>query len=429
MLKPALNHSYVVDVVVLRDLQRVVVRAIARRDGSELREFVMSRRAAYGSLIDAETIRLEPKQLVTALSDIGVLERSTIAARPEARDLLAAARTTDTHSRDVCRSAFERLVPRAERLRRFMHLKAPDFLIMSEVKLVSQALGALDRFDFTMRSSADSEPPTLDDEDLVEAALACSYVADSDRSVGLGVARPFLRAPELFPRPSDIELIPGWERFCGSVPYISPPRLVWGAGIAATARRVIAFRQFVEQDLTVDGREKEEFLRDLGQYIAWLNFATRNRHAVVEWVHPRREDEWRFVMSSSAPRSWALPGAPHRGDVRVEILSGRRDSAPQARDVADASTDVVPLGFPSFLEPPPPQSRPTPSPTPPSPIEPAAGMDRLQIAFLATLLLLLALSIKVFLDNRTILQSRAEREAESRRLEKAYALRLRDGGP
>ena len=359
------NRSYVVDVVVLRDLRALVGRAIARRDGSELREFIASRRAAYMHLRDSKPTRLEPKKLVTALADIGALDRTVLARQPEARALLDAARTTPTHAREVSRDAMERLVSAAERLRTFIQLKAPHFITMTEVRIISNALGAIDTFDFTVRSSANYEPKVLGDEELVEAALACSYVADAEDScMGIYVGRPFVRAPELFPRPTDPERMAGWERFCGSVPYISPPRVVYGADIAATSARVVAFSQFVQQDLTLGKREKENALWFIGNHNAWLHYAARNNHAVVEWVRPYDEDAWRFVTSSCAPRAWALPGVPSCGDARLEILAKHLDPRHRAHGDTAGSPDDLPLGFPAFLEPPPRHPEPTPAPAP-----------------------------------------------------------------
>jgi hypothetical protein len=361
MLEPALNRSYVVDIVVLCDLVKLVRRAIERRDGSELREFIESREEAYGRLRDAKPVRLEPEKLVTALADIGALERSVIAREPKSRELLQAARMIGTHERDVCKRAFERLGPRAARLRRLVELQAPETILTNEVSMVSEALGALDHFDFSARWRADSEPLVWGDEELVRFALSRCYVPEcEDDEMGLGVGRPFVRNRELFPRPNEPELIPGWERFCGSMPYISPPRAVMGASLSETTLCAIAFRQFAEQDLTASPREKERFLWFLGNHIRCLNYAAQHGHAVVEWVEPHEEDESLFVMSNFGPSSWALPGAPRRGDARLEILSRHLGSVQHGQDVPVEASNAVPLGFPSFLEPPRPPARAEP---------------------------------------------------------------------
>jgi hypothetical protein len=303
MRNTATNHSYVVDIVVLRELLALVSRSITRQDGSELREFIASRRQAYAHLSDAEPTRLEPDKLVTALADIARLEHSPFAWRPEARALLEAARMTSTRPRDVCRKAFERLVHGTWRLRKFIEFGGPDIILMDEVGIVSRALAALDHFDLSARRATDGVPgldELLADEDLIPAALASSYVADCEGSaMGLLVTVPFVQGPELFPRPTDPGRIPGWKRFLGSGRYISPPRVALGADIARAARRAIAFRQWVEQDLQLGRRERKMLLWGLEEHISWLNFAARNRHAVVEWVVPDASEGSELALSSS----------------------------------------------------------------------------------------------------------------------------------
>jgi hypothetical protein len=302
---PAHNCTCIIDLAVLVKLMVVVARAIAQQDAAELRELIASRRAALADLVDAEPIRLDPPKLVTACADLAAVSRSKIAGTPEVRDLLEAARMMSTRERDVSRRAFESLLAWAARLRRLVELGAPDTILSSEVGLVSKALAAVDHFDFGRRSASVRDYPEIwKDEALIPAALAACCVPDARaRDLGLCVGRSFVRGSELFPRPTDPASIPGWERFCGSGDYLSPPRLALGANISIAARRVIAFREWVEQDLTIERREKEMTLWGLESHLAGLNFAGRNGHAVVEWTRSD-DDEGEFP---EAPRSTAWP--------------------------------------------------------------------------------------------------------------------------
>jgi hypothetical protein len=280
------HDAYIVDRVVLRELEALVARAIGLGDGSLLRDFLQSRRDAYGRLHDIESTPLEPPALINALAQIGSIERYAD-NHPEARQLLQAARMTSTRPRDVAKGALASLVKRAQRLQRLVQLAAPAPILMREVAMVADALGALDSFDFSVRETRRSDEEPEADGSLVYECLREIHAADTE-SIGaaLWCGRVFVEGPELFPRPTVLADLARWERFCGSLPRETPPRAATGQELVAVARRVATYRRDVEQDPDLTPKDRDRALTALDYYADGLTLAGQQGHAVIEWLLP-----------------------------------------------------------------------------------------------------------------------------------------------
>ncbi len=83
----------------------------------------------------------------------------------------------------------------------------------------------------------------------------------------------------------------GWERFCGSRPYVSRPRVARGSEIVTAARQVAAWRAQVDKEVRMDPNNRRRRVQGLENYLYWLNFAAKNGHPVVKWVLPPDGDD------------------------------------------------------------------------------------------------------------------------------------------
>jgi hypothetical protein len=289
-VRPPDSHAHVVDPLVLRDLETLVARAIARHDGTELRAFITRRTVVSARSDDARAVWLDRFELSAVLRQvIHALKHSAVAERAEVRELLEAARSTSMAPRDVSEAAFGRLVSRAEMLDRLLTSLPMPEVIMRQVGLIASALESLDRFDFCSKhhprdESDDDLTHDVPDDRLVRDCLACVVVPECRGSVTYGVDRSFLESAEIFPRPKDATSVEAWELFCRWPGLASPPRVAEGKDIIAAAQRVIQRGDEIEADRALDPRLRACFLKSLESYLGWLRFAVENRYAVVEWV-------------------------------------------------------------------------------------------------------------------------------------------------
>jgi len=279
-----IHRALIVDPVVLRELEGLLAVALSTGDGTALRDFERSRRAAYARLRDARQTWLDPAVLVKALADIGALARSPLRKTPKGERLLALSRTFATRARYVGKDAYQCLPTRAARLRKLINLQAPDTFLENEVRMVLDALDALDQFDFAVRSMGDGVG-RLHDHELADACLCRTYVAGTE-PIGTGdtrLSRRFVEGPEVFPRPTGLHDLASWMRFCGSLAG-KPPRIAVGYEIVETVRRIESSWRQVAEDPARTAEERTQIGKALIRYAKGLNRARMEGNAVVEWL-------------------------------------------------------------------------------------------------------------------------------------------------
>jgi hypothetical protein len=288
------HHAWIVDLVVLRELQALVGRAVATQNGDLLRDFVSSRGAAYARLRDAAATMLDEAVMTSALHDIGGLQGSTVREDPEATRLLELARRVSTRPRYVSKEAYTHLPKRAARLKRLIELNAPANIILGDAKLIFGTLESLDRFDYVVRGREDRTAEPLADDVLAEACLGKTYVADT-HFIGLRdspVARAFaFVGQEVFPRPTEPGELVRWSRFCGSFAAKWPPRFVGELGLAYTMKGIFDFRETVKKMRELSAKQRKNGDEALIDYAWSLKTAHENGHAVVEWLQPIEDEE------------------------------------------------------------------------------------------------------------------------------------------
>ncbi len=282
------HQALLVDLVVLRELRALVARAVATEDGTELREFEVSRAAAYARLKDADATLLDANVMTTALAHIATVARCAVRDEPECKRLLEVARTVSTRPRYVSKEAYARLVERAARLGRLIELNAPSTIVEGDVRLVLTAIESLDRLDYHIRRHEERDRRPTEDVFLAEACLKMTYLANT-RPIGmrdLGGAKSLaFVGEEAFPRPAGSKQLASWSRFCGSFSPDAPPRVVAGLGLAYTMKAAMMFKEEVLPTRELSTKKRERTGKALIDYAWELKSAHENGRAVVEWTH------------------------------------------------------------------------------------------------------------------------------------------------
>jgi hypothetical protein len=288
------HSAFIVDLVVLRELQTLVARAMATQDAAELHEFETSRAAAYTRLKDAHATMLDADVMTTALAHIATLTRSPLRDDPEAKRLLELARTVSTRPRYVSKQAYAPLPERAARLKSLIELNAPPNIMQGDVRLILRCLTSLDRFDYLARLQEGRGREPTEDASLAEVCLGLTYVADT-KPIGmrdLGAKKSFaFVGEEVFPKPAGGEALASWSRFCGSFSPDSSPRVVAELGVAYTMKAVMMFKDEGLAKCGLSARKRKRTEEALIDYAWALKTAHENGQAVVEWTHPLDDED------------------------------------------------------------------------------------------------------------------------------------------
>jgi hypothetical protein len=175
------------------------------------------------------------------------------------------------------------------------------------MRLVSDALLALDAFDLPRRSSDVKQQK----RQLVPSCFEAAWV-EPWGAVSIPALRDptFVAGPEFFPEPRQPTERAVWTHLLGGFADGRRPRVALGKGVTTLLANVRANRDDPSQWPTLDASDRAHVASGLDSYMVMARTAAQSGHAVVEWIGASVVDD--EDDDDRATLSWGLDSGDER---------------------------------------------------------------------------------------------------------------------